>query len=231
LNVKNIEGFDIFDTEVVFWVEMSDVPSHIQAAALKIDGDAYNKDCFGMCIYFNQETREYAIMTDTDCFNGNQGNLYYVDDNGDKHWFLAEIGELLEKQLFSACDRIRDGIDAPNGYKVEKTIQFADGYGFLLTEKKDGLQPFATHMFAEHPPCMREYEWSHYHKDRAAAEQDFEKAVSAHERSHCTHRVIDTTQGRKAEKPSVLQALKNKTTQIIRGRSHIQTKGKDKEAR
>ncbi len=43
MNVKNVEGFDIFDTEVVFWVEMSDVPSHIQAAAIKIDGKYLQK--------------------------------------------------------------------------------------------------------------------------------------------------------------------------------------------
>ena len=47
-----------------------------------------------MCVHYNLTSKTAAVMLDTDPATGGRGNIYYVDNDGDKHWTQAELPEL-----------------------------------------------------------------------------------------------------------------------------------------
>lgn len=88
LNYKALEHSDDFGTEVVCWVEVTGVPDKFVEVAKLIDGGNYIGDGFGVCIQYDKDTGEFVAVEDAPgC------NLYYVDNNGDKHWFHYEVNE------------------------------------------------------------------------------------------------------------------------------------------
>ena len=61
---KDLEHFDKFGTEVVYWVEDAGVPQRFMNEAKEIDGKYFLNDAFGVCINHNTETGEYAAVED-----------------------------------------------------------------------------------------------------------------------------------------------------------------------
>ena len=80
MTFKELEDFDDFDTESVYWVAVSGIPERFVNGAGKIDGADYSGECFGVCIQHNRETREFAAIEDSPGHS-----LYYVDNLGYKH--------------------------------------------------------------------------------------------------------------------------------------------------
>lgn len=100
LGYKNLEHFDEFGTEVVYWVEVAGVPQRFINEAQDIDGEDFLDDGFGVCVHHDTETGEYAAVED-----GPGQNLYYVDNLGDKHWFDYSLSKQeLEQMTAKICE-------------------------------------------------------------------------------------------------------------------------------
>lgn len=88
MTFKELEDFNDFDTESIYWVAVSGVPERFVNEAKGIDGAEYSGECFGMCIQHNLETGEFSVV------EGSPGHgLYYVDNLGYKHWFGYRMPE------------------------------------------------------------------------------------------------------------------------------------------
>lgn len=103
MKFKRIEHFDHFDTETILWADISCVPEEIQRNAREIDGEEYNPNGFGVCIYYSWSKREFDVVTNTDLEYNKSQNIYYIDINGDKHWFEAELPQEFMNEVFAAC--------------------------------------------------------------------------------------------------------------------------------
>ncbi len=101
-----IEHFQHFDDETVFYAEVSGLPENIQVAARRMDGAEYDPKGFGVCVGYDGATGKLSVSRDRDPATGENGNLYYVDKDGDYRWFEAEITEELTKRIFAACGKI-----------------------------------------------------------------------------------------------------------------------------
>ena len=86
--MDGVEHWDHFQDETIYWLDLSDMPEPIQQAARRIDGKAYNDRCFGICVVHDLATNEYAVVTESGTSPEVDRNIFYVDNDGDKHWFL-----------------------------------------------------------------------------------------------------------------------------------------------
>lgn len=177
MKFNGIEHFDRFEDEIVYWAEISDVPDVIQREAQRIDGTAYNPGCFGLCVCYEMATGKFALITDTEPPTGGDRSIYYIDNDGSKHWYKADLSPSFIEQVFGACDRIIRGKDTIQGYQTQRSILFENGRGVALAENPNAPQPFVTWMFTQDKSGIRDYEWGHYFINRAAAERDFSARV------------------------------------------------------
>lgn len=199
MKFNEIETVDLFPDVTIFWVALSDMSETVQSKAQEYDAQG-----FGACVGCDLAKNEFFFFTDEDSATGG-GNIYYVDADGDKHWFRAEIGEVLTKQIFDACDRINGCIDTPRGYNIQKTVQFDRGFGLILAKKDDPAYPFTSWMFKETAEGRRDYVWSRCYADEKTAEKAFANAVAAHterERTFYSRKAKVTVWGA-GKKPSI----------------------------
>jgi len=189
LKFNGIEHFDHFTDETIFWAEISDVPAAIQEEAKKIDGDEYHALCFGMCICYDWAEKEFAIVTDTDLSTGSPCNIYYIDNDGDKHWFQMHIPDEFARQVFAVCGRINEGKETEYDYEVQKTVLFENCCGFVLVKNTAAKNPFATWLFTEDEKGRRDYFNGHYHPNRDEAAKDFATRSADYQRFHAIREV------------------------------------------
>lgn len=108
MEFNGIEHYDQFEDETIFWTIITDVPQVIQNEAKAIDREEYSSDCFGMCVCYDKENKKFDVVTDTDLSTGASCNLYYIDNDGDKHWFQADMPQSFVYQVFAACNQINE---------------------------------------------------------------------------------------------------------------------------
>lgn len=96
-----VEHCDDFGDEAIFWVGLSALPQGIQDEARRIDKEHYNPSCFGMCVGYDAKTKIFCLSPD----EANNTNVYYVNNNGDRVWFWAEMTEEFMNEVFSACEK------------------------------------------------------------------------------------------------------------------------------
>lgn len=173
MKLNGIDHYDHFSVETIFWAEISDVPGIVQNTAEEIDGDEYNALCFGMCVCYDWAKNEFAIVTDRELSTDEQCNIYYIDNDGDKHWFKADIPDQFSDQVFAACDRINAGKDVKYGYEIQECILYENRHGFVLAENAAAKKPFAVCPFTEDEKGRRDYFKGEYHSSRNEAAQDF----------------------------------------------------------
>ena len=95
MKIKNIEHMDDFSVnEHVCWAVVEDIPERFVAKAKVIDANEYSEDCFGICVGCDDDGW-YVSEDIPKC------NLYYIDNDGDKHWMDYE---LTEQEAFDAID-------------------------------------------------------------------------------------------------------------------------------
>jgi len=122
ITVVQVEHYDIFEDDViVFWVDVSNVPQAIQANARQIDADRFDPNCFGVCVNYDFERRQFYIVVDTEESETHPGNVYYIGRTGDKHWFTVELPQAFLEQTFLACVQAV----AHENWKVKPTEQEA----------------------------------------------------------------------------------------------------------
>ena len=95
MRLDGVEHWDHFQDETIYWLDLSDMPEPIQQAARRIDGKAYNDRCFGICVVHDLATNEYAVVTESGTSPEVDRNIFYVDNDGDKHWFQADLPDTL----------------------------------------------------------------------------------------------------------------------------------------
>lgn len=169
MRLDGVEHWDHFQDETIYWLDLSDMPEPIQQAARRIDGKAYNDRCFGICVVHDLATNEYAVVTESGTSPEVDRNIFYVDNDGDKHWFQADLPDTLVKEMFSCCEDVHAGKLLPQGYQALSSVLFDNETGFVSGENQAAKSPFSTWQLRidhGHP----EYYTPHYYKKNIAAE-------------------------------------------------------------
>ena len=96
IKFKEIEHFDNFTDSVVFWCVAQDIPQQYIDQAKTIDEEYYEEDCFGVCVIFDSEG--YHM-----CQDEPDSELYYIDNDGNKHWMDKVLTDTEAKTFFEAC--------------------------------------------------------------------------------------------------------------------------------
>lgn len=231
MKLNEIETVDLFQDVTIFWVALSDMPEAVLNKAREIDAQEYDAQGFGACVGFDFAKNEFFFFTDENPATGG-GNIYYVDLDGDKHWFRVEIGDELTKQIFDACSRINSCIETPRGYAIQKTAQLDRGVGLVLAKKDDAKYPFTSWMFKETAEGRRDYIWSHSYADEKTAEKAFANAIAVHtehERTFYSRNAKATIWG-SGKKPSI-QGQLAVAKEALAEKPITQRHQKEKEAR
>ena len=142
MEFKQVEQYARFPDTTIYWAAISDPPQEIQNQARKIDGEAYDPDGFGVCVFHDLSTHEFALMTEKAYPTNENRSIYYVDIDGNRHWFKADLAEEALKEIYDACEKITAGKMTENGYVITDSVRFDDGHGFALAEKTGAEQPF-----------------------------------------------------------------------------------------
>ena len=173
MKFEMVDGVDHFEDETQFWVFISDVPEHFRAEGRKIDGENYDDSAFGMGAYYDVPTNRFELMTERPSNTSELCNIFYVDNDGERHWFRAEIPEDFINQVFAECMKVHTGQMAQYGYEVKDSMLFDDENGFVLAENPKASNPFAVWRFSLDKHGRRNYTQGHFFENRAAAERDF----------------------------------------------------------
>ena len=129
MKFNGVEHFDLFEDEIIFWAEIHDPPQAIQDAAKKIDHQEYDPKRFGVCIYLGTGTNEFDMITDSDPSTGESRNLYYIDVDGDKHWFQAELPEPLLQEIYAECRQALTEMDGIDGQSTKEKFMSCEHCG------------------------------------------------------------------------------------------------------
>ncbi len=103
MEAKQVEHYDFFDEAIVFWIDINGVPQDIQNMARQIDKENYNPDCFGICVDYVFETNQFIVIIDTEHSVAQPDNCYYIDNDGEKHWFRVGLEQEFLEQAFLMC--------------------------------------------------------------------------------------------------------------------------------
>lgn len=175
MKFSSIEDFDHFPDATIFWIDISEPPHSLKSRAMLIDGKNYNETCFGMCVIFDAQKQEFDVVTDQVAANEEPCTVYYVDDNGDKHWIACELPEEVTKQIFFECQQVLDFKKVEHGYEIKESIQFEDGSGFIVAENPASEKPFLTAHFTAADRGQRYYVKQKFHHHWKDAIEDFTK--------------------------------------------------------
>ena len=109
---NGIEHYDVFPGDViVFWADISNPPEEIQRAAREIEPWNYSPNCFGLCVNYSFAAKEFYLVMDTGASPEDCRTIFYTDQNGDKHWFSADIPQELLNQIHAECGKIVRNVD------------------------------------------------------------------------------------------------------------------------
>lgn len=105
MKLDRIEHIDYFEGATIFWADLSEAPQELQDLARALDGSEYDPMRFGMCIHHDVATGEWSVVTDTDLSTGENCNVFYIDKEGDKYWFKADLTQDFVLLVFMECKR------------------------------------------------------------------------------------------------------------------------------
>jgi hypothetical protein len=97
VKAKNVEYYDHFITEIVFWCAAEVTNEDFIGIARAIDKDDYNADCFGVCIVLDENGFEVS------CHSSSDEQLYYTDVDGNKTYFNYKLTEEEIKGFTKVC--------------------------------------------------------------------------------------------------------------------------------
>lgn len=102
--IDQVEHYDIFEDDVIiFWLDISDVPQALQTEARQIAGEHFEPNYFGVCANYSFQERQFCIVIDTEASTVHPSNIFYIDCDGDKHWFTTELSQAFIEQVFLMC--------------------------------------------------------------------------------------------------------------------------------
>lgn len=140
MKLEQIEGYDkLIDGVYLFWLDISDLPEAVQAEAREIAKEDYDPKCFGVDVGYEPDSNSFYLVTDWDGPDEPRA-IYYVDRDGDKHWFPCEIPLEFQAQIFAECNK---------ALSQEKEAQ--------KPSVRDALQRTASESKVhEHPPTKKD---------------------------------------------------------------------------
>lgn len=116
MEFKGIEHYDVFpDDVIIFWADVSNPPEEVQAAAKKLEPWNFSPNCFGLCVNYSFAAKEFYLVTDTGNSPEDCRNIFYIDQDGEKHWFRADISQKLLDQVFDECGKIARSVEKAMG--------------------------------------------------------------------------------------------------------------------
>lgn len=198
MKFERVEDVDYFENETQFWVSVSDVPEQLRAVCRRIDGENYSDEAFGMGAYYDVPTDSFELMTERPFDTDEICNIFYVDDNGKRHWFRVEIPEDVINQIFAECRKVHAGQMAQYGYEVKECMLFDNQKGFILAENAEANSPFAVWHFSLDRHKRRNYTRGRFFGNRDAAERDFHQRCREYQEFHGVNEV----------KPSLTERLR-----------------------
>lgn len=98
MKIRTMEHYDEFDGAVVCWLEVEEVESYFKHLAKEIDGENYSEDCFGICVGCDEDGW-YVCQDSPHC------ELFYVDNDGDKHWMPYILTEVENTEAIEFCKK------------------------------------------------------------------------------------------------------------------------------
>lgn len=107
MEFNGIEHYDVFEGDViVFWADISNPPQAIQTAAQEIAGPEFSPEFFGICVNYSFAEKEFYVVLDTGVSEKDYRNIFYIDQDGDKHWFKTDIPSELLEQIIGECKKV-----------------------------------------------------------------------------------------------------------------------------
>ena len=128
MEFNGIEHYDVFEGDVIiFWANISDPPKEILAIAQEIDGSDFDPHGFGVCVNYSFVDKEFYLVLDMGCAGASEGeerNLFYIDQGGDKHWLKTDIPQELLDRIFEECGKVVSNIakEQLNTAELEKRL-------------------------------------------------------------------------------------------------------------
>lgn len=98
MKIKQMEHWDTFDSEIVCWLEVEDISDYFKFLGKQIDGEAYLESCFGICVVCDEDGW-YVCQDSPNC------ELFYIDDDGEKHWMPYVLTESENKEAIEYCKK------------------------------------------------------------------------------------------------------------------------------
>ena len=98
MQIKIMEHYDEFDSAVVCWLEVKDVSDDFKQLAKQIDRENYSEDCFGICVGCDEDGW-YICQDAPSC------ELFYIDNNGEKHWMDYVLTEEENREAIEFCKK------------------------------------------------------------------------------------------------------------------------------
>lgn len=100
--ITGVDNFKIDKekNEVSFWMMVKNLPEMVVAIAKNIDKENYAPDCFGFQYNYGILNKNYYIKKE------NGLSLYYLDNDGKKHYIEYEIPDNLIKSAIKKCNKI-----------------------------------------------------------------------------------------------------------------------------
>ena len=97
MKIRCIEHMDEFGpNERTFWLEVEDIPKELIEEAKAIDGENFDMSCFGICVI--QTGNDWFV-----CMDEPRRELFYIDNDGDKHWLQYETSKEEEHDAIEYC--------------------------------------------------------------------------------------------------------------------------------
>lgn len=105
MKLDQLEDYDkLIDGVYLFWLNISDLPESVQAEARDIAKEDYDPKRFGVDVGYEPDSNSFYLVTDTG-ESGEPRTVYYIDLDGDKHWFASEIPPEFQTQIFAECNK------------------------------------------------------------------------------------------------------------------------------
>jgi hypothetical protein len=98
MKIRVMEHYDEFDDAVVCWLEVEEVEESFKHLAKQIDKENYSENCFGICIYYDDDGW-WVYQDMPGC------ELFYVDNNGKEHWMSYELTEDENTEAIEFCKK------------------------------------------------------------------------------------------------------------------------------
>ena len=213
----SIDACDQFSDVTIFWVTLTNLPDEIRNRAMLIDGENFSETCFGVWVSFDEETKKFEIVWEMD--RNEVCTVYYIDNDGEKHWFACEIPEKVTKRIFSECQKILDFQKMEGGYEIKECVQFEDNSGFVLAKKPNSERPYLTASFSTNEYGQRCYVATKSFHHRSDAIEDFTKRTE--HRKQFLRVKPDQTQASKHHHRDAKQVKKQLSTRGAQTKSSV----------